>query len=245
MNKKIFVAALALLALTSVSARRANAQSCPSSKMEAFGVHQSVPVDKSLQSQIEVTYFTTVDPNAFINERGGIHQSATYINLDSSQFSAKLLKLERAGVASIKKQQSVTSYLGEMAELNLERDASGAEARMVKTNSSSSNSNNLSGLDRETEIGVYKEASGDDLYYHVSLLSSFVNGAAPNGSRKVSDYDANILLKPGETAIFKLTSDYEVKRSGAARSYMAVTMRAVNNVGPVSSAHGRARAASR
>ena len=43
------------------------------------------------------------------------------------------------------------------------------------------------------------------------------------------DYDASILLKPGETAVFKLMSDDEAKRSGAARSYIAVTMRSVDN----------------
>jgi hypothetical protein len=37
-------------------------------------------------------------------------------------------------------------------------------------------------------------------------------------------------MKPGQTAVFKLVSNNEVKRSGAARSYMAVTMRSVNNL---------------
>jgi hypothetical protein len=48
------------------------------------------------------------------------------------------------------------------------------------------------------------------------------------------DYDAIVLLKPGQTAVFKLASNYEVKRNGAARSYVAITMRSVNNVGVAS-----------
>jgi hypothetical protein len=241
MNRKIFVAALALLVLTSINARKANAQSCPSSTVETYGAHQSLPVDKSLQSQIEVTYFTSSDSNAFISERGGIRQSATYTSLDTNQFVARLEKLEQDGVASIRKQQSVTSYLGQLAGLNLERNQTTADAHMVKTGASSQGMNslynNLYSLDRETTVGVYKSSQGGNGYYNVSLLSSYVDVTA-KGGQKVLDYDADILLKPGETAIFKLTSDHELKRSGALRSYMAVTMRAVNNMGPASLSHG-------
>jgi hypothetical protein len=93
--------------------------------------------------------------------------------------------------------------------------------------------NNLYRLDRETTVGVYKASPDGSGYYHVSLLSSFVN-LTDKGGQKVLDYDADVLLKPGETALFKLTSDYELKRSGSSRSYMAVTMRPVNNMGVAS-----------
>jgi hypothetical protein len=224
MNKRFFVAALAFFVLTSISALRVNAQSCP---VEAFGVRSPTSVDKTLQSQIEVTYFTTNDPNAFISEKGGIRSSASYVSLNSNEFTAKLEALERNGVASVRKQQSATSYLGEMAELNLERSFS--NAAMVKANLSSSNSKDLYGLDRKTEVNVYEGQPNDREHYRVSLLSWFVDAAA-HGGQRVVDYDAIVLLKPGQTAIFKLSSSYEVKRSGAARSYIAVTMRSVNNV---------------
>ena len=93
MNKKFFVAALSLLTLISIGSLRANAQSsCPN--QEAFGVHTSLIADKNIQSQIEVTYFTTNDPNAFISEQAGLHRSASYVNLDAKQFVAQLKKLE-------------------------------------------------------------------------------------------------------------------------------------------------------
>jgi hypothetical protein len=237
MNKKTLVAALALLVLATINARQVNAQSCPASSVETYGVHQALPVDKSLQSQIEITYFTTSDPNVFISERDGVKRSSTYMHLETSQFVARLEKLEREGVASIRKQQSVTNYLGELAGLNLERDSFNAEARMVKAGASSESMNNLYNnlyrLDRETTVGVSKAAPSGSGYYHVSLLSLFVN-LTDKGGQRVMDYDADVLLKPGETAIFKLTSDYELKRSGASRSYMAVTMRSVNNMGVAS-----------
>jgi hypothetical protein len=226
MTKKFFVAALAILALTSINAQRANAQSsCPNSA--TFGVRPSLPVNKSLQSQIEVTYFTTDDPNVFISEKAGIGRSASYTRLNTQQFVAKIEGLRRDGMASIRKQQSATSFLGEMAELNLERNLGNGNAKMINANHAPSNY--LESLDRKTEISVSKGSSLDGDYYRVNLLSWFVDVTA-QGGQKVVDYDANVLLKPGETAVFKLRSDYEVKRSGAARSYIAVTMRSVNNV---------------
>jgi hypothetical protein len=236
MNKKFFAAALSLLSLVSIGALRANAQSCPN--QESYGSRQTLAVNKTLQSQIEVTYFTTNDPNAFLSEKAGIKRSATYANLNTEQFVAKIDSLEKAGLASIKKQQSATSFLGEVAEMNLERNLVNAGAKMVNANFSSPNSNDVNGLDRKTEINVYEGLLSDRDSYRVSLLSWFVDARA-NGGQRVVDYDAIVLLKPGQTAVFKLSSNYEVKRSGAARSYIAVTMRSVNSVGLASLAHRR------
>ncbi|HEV7374578.1 MAG TPA: hypothetical protein VGN95_07665 [Pyrinomonadaceae bacterium] len=228
MNKKFFAAALSLLSLISINALRANAQSCPN--QESYGFRQTLAVNKTLQSQIEVTYFTTDDPNVFLSEKAGIKRSATYANLNTEQFVAKIDSLEKAGLASIKKQQSATSYLGEVAELNLERNLVNNNAKMINAGFASPNSNDVNGLDRKTEINVYEGLLSDRDSYRVSLLSSFVDAKA-NGGQSIVDYDAIVLLKPGQTAVFKLSSNYEVKRSGAARSYIAVTMRSVNSVG--------------
>jgi hypothetical protein len=228
MNKKFFAAALSLLSLISISALRANAQSCPN--QESYGFRPTLAVNKTLQSQIEVTYFTTDDPNVFLSEKAGIKRSASYTSLNADQFVAKLGSLEKAGLASIKKQQSATSYLGEVAELNLERNLVNTNAKMINASFASPNSNDVNGLDRQTEINVYEGLLSERDSYRVSLLSWFVDAKA-NGGQRIVDYDAIVLLKPGQTAVFKLSSNYEVKRSGAARSYIAVTMRSVNNVG--------------
>ena len=225
MTKRFFVAALAILAFTSINAHRADAQSCDN--LATFGARPALPVNKSLQSQIEVTYFSSDDPNAFISEKAGISRSASYTRLSTNQYVAKLGELERSGVASIRKQQQATRFLGELAEMNLERG--NGKAGIINASMSSSNPSALEGLDRKTEISVSKGSSIDGEFYRVSLLSWFVDVTAASG-QKIVDYDANVLLKPGETAIFKLRSDHEVKRSGAARSYIAVTMRSVNNV---------------
>lgn len=225
MNKKFFVMALALLALFTINAGKASAQSCP---VEGYGVRVPVPVDKNLQSQIEVTYFTTDDPNALLSEKAGINRTGSYLNINTGQFTARLSALQNSGLASIKKRESATTFLGELAEMNLERVPSNGNARMVNANLSSSSFSYLSTLNRQTEVVVYKGSASDGEYYRVKLLSWFVDISAKGGQKSV-DFDANVLLKPGQTAVFKLRSDAEIQRNGSARSYIAVTMRSVNN----------------
>ena len=236
MSKKFFVAALALLALTSVNALRANAQSCPIG--ETFGARHNLAVNKNLQSQIEITYFTTDDPNVFLSERAGLNRSASYVKLNTIQFVAKLDALQRDGVASIRKQQSATSFLGELAQVNLESNVVNAKAGRINARFASLSHADARGLDRSSEVKVYEGSASEGGYYRVSLLSWFVYASAIS-NRKMLDYDAIVLMKPGQTAVFKLVSDNQVKRSGAARSYMAVTMRSVNNVGMASLGRSR------
>lgn len=226
MSKKFFIVALSLLAFTSINALSARAQSC--TNLETFGFRESLAANKSLQSQIEVTYFTTDDPNAFMSEKAGLNKSASYLSMSATQFVAKLGGLEKNGLASIRKQNSMTSFLGETAELNLERNSVNRQGSMINA-SHASNSKDLNMLDRKTEINVYEARALDRGYYRLSLLSWFVD-ATSNGAQRMVDYDAIVLLKPGQTAVFKLASKYELKRGGSSRSYVAVTMRSVNPV---------------
>jgi hypothetical protein len=226
--KKIFATALALLALAYVNALSANAQSsCPVT--DTYGVRPPLEVDKTLRAQIEVIYFTTDDPNAFLSERAGAERSASYASLSANQFVARLDSLEKAGVASIRKRESAAAFLGEVAELNLERNRAGAGGRAV--NASHGSASALSGLDRRTEIHLFRGSAEEEGRYRVSLLSWFVDARA-DGGRQTVDYDAVVLLKPGQTAVFKLMSAGEVKRTGGARSHVAVTLRSVNSPGP-------------
>jgi hypothetical protein len=217
MNKKFFVAAMAILAFASINALNATAQSCPIS--ESFGVRSYVAADKGLQSKIEVTYFSTDDPNVFISEKSGFNHSASYVSLNTKQFVAQVEKLEREGLASVKKRESSTSYLGEVAEINLERNSLSANHAILKAKSA--RAGDVSGLERRTEVSVYQGRASDGDSYRLSLLSWMVDGKA-KGAQNV-DYDAIVLVKPGQTALFK------VKGNGAegGRSYIAVTVRSV------------------
>ncbi len=225
MKRNFLVVVLSLLTLVSINHVSANAQSCPNA--ETFGVRSSRPINNNLQSRIEVTYFTTDDPGAFIAETAGISRSGSFTKLSTNQFVARIESLERAGTASVTKRQSATTFLGEMAALNLERERNGAS--VINANLKTPNPNYLFSLNRETEINVYRGSTMDGDYYRVRVLSWFVDALAAR-ARKTVDYDANILLKPGQTAVFKLMGDDEIKRGGASRNYIAVTLRSVNPV---------------
>ena len=224
MTKKAFFACLTLVAASSFALMNANAQSCQNNV--SFGVHSTLPSDKTMESQIEVTYFTTNDPNVFISERAGISNSASFAHVDTNNFVAKLGELQKAGVASIRKNESVTSYLGATAELNLEHMFGDRDAKMVNASLSTSDPNDFSALDRKTEISITRGLPSDGEYYRVGILSWFVN-INLNGGMRMVDYDGSVLMKPGETSLFKLRSDNEVSRNGSARSYIAVTMHSV------------------
>jgi hypothetical protein len=233
MNRKNFFASFVMLvALASATfAQTVTPSSCPN--QVTFGQQAGGPVDPSAQAQVDITYFTTSDPNAFISERAGIHNSASSTVQGTNEFLAALRGLEREGLASVQKRQSATSYMGEVAALNLERDAVNMDGRVV--NASTAPASDYT-LDRETEVSVTRNAKRDGDYYRLNLISWYVEATAAKGGFKTVDHDASLLLKPGQTVIVKLFSDFEVKRGGAGRKYMAVTLR---SAGPVALASAR------
>lgn len=233
MNRKNFFASFVMLvAFASAGFAQTLSQSCPN--QVSFGVHPSGPVDQSVQAQLDVTYFTTDDPNAFISERAGISRSASNTVQDTERFMAALRGMEQGGLASIQKRQSSVSYMGETASLNLERDAVNVDGGMINASMETTASDYE--LDRETNISVTRNAKRDGDYYRVNFLSWFADATRERGGFKTVDYDASMLLKPGQTLIVKLFSDYETKRGGAGRKYMAITLR---SAGPVAVASAR------
>lgn len=233
MNGRNFFASLAMLAaLSSVGFAQTLPQSCPNQL--TFGTNPGGPVDQSARAQVEVIYFTADDPNAFISERAGVRRSASNAVRSTQQFAAALRGLEGRGLASVRKRQSASSYMGETAALNLERDSVNVNGGAV--NAGTSQTASIYSLDRETEISVTRNAKLDGDYYRVNLISWFVDATAAKGGFKTVDYDASMLLKPGQTLIIKLASDFELGRGGAGRKYMAVTLR---SAGPVAVASAR------
>ena len=233
MNRKNFFASLVMLvALASAGFAQTLSQSCPNKV--TFGAHPGGPVDPTVQAQVDVTYFTTGDPNAFISERAGVYRSASSTVQNTELFLVALRGLERAGLASIQKRQSSVSYMGETAALNLERDAVNVDGGMINASMETAASDYA--LDRETDISVTRNVKRDGDYYRLNLLSWFVDATPEKGGFKTVDYDASMLLKPGQTLIIKLFSDFETKRGGAGRKYMAVTLR---SAGPAAVASAR------
>ena len=242
MNCQKFFASLVMLAATAfVGHAQTSPQIC--SNQVSFGSHPIGPVDRTSESLVDVVYFATDDPNAFISERGGISRSSSGTVLKTGEFVAKLQGLEKSGAARVQSRQSATSSLGEVVALNLATDATRLEGRAVNaTLSTPSVSDHF--LDRETEIRVTLNQKRDGGYYRVNLLSWFVDATPEKGGWKSVDYDASYLLKPGQTMLLKLVSDYEVRRSGSARRYIAVTLRSAGPAGRQSAAGASAKDAS-
>jgi len=218
------------VALVSAGFAQTVSQSCPN-KVD-FGMHPSSPVDQSVWAQVDVTYFTTADPNTFISERAGVYRSASNTVLGAERFDAVLAALERDGLARIQKRQSASTHLGETSAFNLERDPFNAGGVTADVRLSAAPS--VYALGRETEINVTRNTRRDGDYYRLKLLSWFVDATADRGGFKTVDYDASMLLKPGQTLVFKLFSDFEVRRGGPGRKHMAVTLRSARPVGVAS-----------
>ena len=226
MNRQMFFASLVMLtAFASAGYAQTGPQTCPNKV--SFGSQLSGPVDRSSEVLVDVTYFVTDDPNAFISERDGVRRSPSGTVLKADEFGDKLQGLEKGGVARVQSRQSATSALGGVVAANLARDGARLDGRVVDAALSTLSSHLL---DRETEVSVTMNPKRDGGYYRVNLLSWFVDATPEKGGWKAVDYDASYLLKPGQTMLLKLVSDYEVKRSGQSRRYVAVTLR---SAGPV------------
>jgi hypothetical protein len=237
MNSRKFFASLVMLAaFASVGYAQTGPQNCPN--QVSFGARPVGPVDRASEALVDVTYFVTDDPNAFISEREGIRRSSSGTVLKASEFLAKLQGLEESGVARVQSRQSATSSLGGVVAANLMRDAARPDGRAVNAALGTLSDQFL---DRETEISVTLNPKRDGGYYRVNLLSWYVDATPEKGGWKAVDYDASYLLKPGQTMLLKFVSDYEVGRSGLSRRYVAVTLRSAGRVGAQSAAGASAK----
>jgi len=230
MNGEKFLASLVILwAFACAGFAQTGPHDCPN--QVSFGVHPTGPVDRASDAQVEVTYFATDDPNVFISERAGLQRSPSGTVLKTDDFVAKLRGLEKGGVARVQSRKSSTSSLGEVVAVNLERDPVEPGGRMVNAAMNATSQNRAGFPDRETEISVTLNPKRDGGYYRLNLLSWFVDATPDKGGWKRVDHDASYLLKPGQTLLLKLASDFEVGRSGPSRKYVAVTLRSAGPAG--------------
>jgi len=240
-SQKFFSCLVMLAAFASVGYAQTSPLNCPN--QVSFGVRPGGPADRAAGALVEVTYFSTDDPNVFISERAGIRRSPSGTVLSADEFVAKLQGLEKGGAARVASRQSATSSLGELVALNLERDPAELDGRVVNAAMSTPGLNRAGFLDRETEISVTLNPKRDGGYYRLNLLSWFVDATPEKGGWKTVDHDASYLLKPGQTMLLKLFSDFEVRRGGPSRKYIAVTLRSAGPAWADSAAGARAKEA--
>ena len=186
----------------------------------AFGARQSRPIDRGLQSQIEVTYFTTNDPSAFISERAGISRSGSTTNVSASQFVARLEGLLRDSAASIRKKAASVSYLGQMAGLYLEREPVNATARMIGANWARRTRTTSSCGSRNGSMFI-KARKRREYTRECAVVSRGYLAAAGDGDLRKN-------FEPGQTAVFKAEERRRNQRSGTPAP-LAITLRSSNS----------------
>lgn len=227
MLNKLLIIVLSVCAFGSITAGQAVAQSCPN--VETYGLHSPAAraADETRRVRITGIYFKTIDRSVFIPEGKDLRQSASYIKVSGADFLARLRQLEQQSKASVSSQLSGNLFLGDAAELNLEHDAVNASVDLGELSGLMLNPKRWFDLDRWTEIRV-SQASAGDARYSIMLLSSFVEVKDETADVSV-DLDAKISLAPGEIAVFKLTGDAEIGRSGPGRTYFALSINPVDD----------------
>lgn len=224
-NKRVLIIAVSTLVLVSATAFQALAQSsCPNT--ETYGVQQPSGRESGETRRVRVTltYFRTNDRGAFIPESEDLSRSSSFIKIQNADFLNRLRQLEQQSEASISSRLVGNMFLGDRTEYNLERNATNAFHDFGDLSSSTLVPNRWFNLDRQTTVNV--EFRGDESFYRILLLSSFVD-VRPETAEVTVDLDAGTFLQPNETVIYKLFSDFEVARSAAGRAHLAVSVQPV------------------
>lgn len=213
------------MVLISATALQAFAQSsCPN--VETYGVQQTSGREsgETRRVQVTLTYFRTNDRSVFMPEGEDFTRNSSFIKIQSADFLSRLTQLEQQNEASISGRLVGSMFLGDRAEYNLERNTTNAYHNLGDLSSSALVPNRWFNLDRQTTVNV--EFRGDESFYRVLLLSSFVD-VRPETAEVTVDLDAGTFLQPNETVIYKLFSDFEVARTVVGRAHLAVSVQPV------------------
>ena len=222
-NKRLALALITLLSLISIAtAQQTDKEIGPSCPVTGYGQLPATTINTSRRMRINITYFEADDPNAFISEKAGLAKSPSYLRIKSEELVAKLDQLVKQGLAHIKGEGSTDPYFGEVAEFELYSNGLGSNVEANHGQSNRAGVNRFRGMRRLTEAKIVGVSKGVSTFYRVALISSYVSVSGTTAVKNV-DLDASFLLVPGQTALFKLTSDDELAHSRG-RSYMAVTI---------------------
>ena len=214
---------LAVLALAAPAAAQVTTQqSCPN--VRTFGARPTgIRADgETRRVRVQAVYFSTDDKDAFIREAADRSRSSSIVKLGSADFSDKLAQLVARGEAEVNGRRTGALYLGDTAALDRGPQSLNQHAAYFDIATPRLSVERVRSLDRYTTFSVFQK-KGED-FYRVGLLSWFVEIGPQGGGRMTVDMDAGMFMRPGETQIIKFLSDYEVGRTGEARTYLALTL---------------------
>lgn len=205
-----------------VTAQVSTQQSCQN--VRTFGARPTgIRADgETRRVRVQATYFRTDDKNAFVPETGDRSRSSSLVKVNGEEFRDRLAQLVARGEAEVNGRRAGALYMGDTAALDRGPQALNQNASYFDIATPQLSVTRLRSLDRYTTFSVFQK-KGED-FYRVGLLSWFVETGTDGGGRMTIDLDAGVFLRPGETQVFKFLSDYEVERTGEARTYLALTL---------------------
>jgi hypothetical protein len=230
---------LVTLSLAAQVSAQGTTPSCPNARNfgeRAKGIRAE---GETRRVRVQAVYFRTDDKNAFISEANGVGLAPSTKKLGSEEFRGRLAQLVARGEAEVNGRRAGQLYLGDTAALDRGPQTLNQNAAYFDIATPQLNVTRVRSLDRYTTFSVFQRRGED--FYRVGLVSWFVETGADGGGRMTVDLDAGVFLRPGETQVFKFLSDFEVGRTGEARTYLALTLVPLDDDGEGEVAQAAAR----
>ena len=189
-----------------------------------FGEHPVLPSsqDASRAVRVAVVYFRSEDPNAFISELNGLKHSGSFRRMPGPEFASLFDRLSETQTLAVANSDTKRATIGE--RLTFDNSSTGrTDLASLNHAAAKPASNGFAPPERRTELRVVQKERTERDMYRLVLISAAVDTKRTPASGTI-DLDVDVFLRPGETAIFKLTGDKQIARSGAARDFIAVTL---------------------
>src|ERR1044072_713698 len=213
--------ACGLLAALALGAR-ADPQDCQKERNKGELAAEEKREGKTQLVNVQGVYFIADDKKAFLPEVEGRRWTPALATISPGEFRDRLARLVARGEAAVNGRKSGALLLGDTAALNRGPLSLNQDASFLGLAPPALEVTQIRVLDRYTTFSVARRPG--ESFYRLRLLSWFVE-ARPDGSGWMTvDVDLGTFLRPGQTQIVKFMSDFEVKRTGSARSYLALSL---------------------
>jgi hypothetical protein len=217
-----------LLAALALGARAA-AQDCPNVRNFGELTAEERRAGETLLVRVQALYFIAEDKNAFLPEVEGRRWNPAFVTVSTEAFGDKFARLVARGEAAVNGRRTDSLLLGDTAALGRGPLPLKHEASLLGLAPAALGVTQVRMLDRYTTFSVTRRP--DEPFYRLRLLSWFVEPRPDGGGRMTADVDLGTFLRPGETQVVKFLSDFEVKRTGNARAYLALSLVPLVNEG--------------
>jgi len=227
------VGACGLLAALALGARAA-AQDCPNVRNYGELAAEEKREGETRLVQVQGVYFVVEDKNAFLPEVEGRRWNPVFATVGTEEFRDRLARLVARGEAAVNGRRGGALPLGDTAALGRGPLSLNQDASFFGLAPTALEVTQVRALDRYTSFSVAQRPG--EPFYRLRLLSWFVEVRPDGGGRMTVDVDLGTFLRPGETQLVKFMSDFEVKRTGSARTYLAISLAPLGGEGEWSGA---------